>query len=464
MSARTINMPYLRDSSVYFSRLKHLDRPVWLDSGRPSQTRGRYDIISALPESTLTATNKSVVWQNQASAPVIYDDFWAALKEITGQPPITDSSNGLPFNGGAIGYIGYDLGRRVEKLDDSIADDIETPLAELGFYHWALISDHEKQCATLMFCNDISEEKQRMLERLLASDAQDRGTKAAQFRVLQCQPNTSKEDYCSALDRIHNYITAGDCYQVNYAQRFDLPYKGDPFVAYQELREALPSQYSAYLSTPTATVLSLSPECFLTIDKNGHVTTKPIKGTIARGDTKEADDFLASKLLHSEKDRAENLMIVDLLRNDLSKSCASHSVTTPKLFELESYANVHHLVSTVTGQIESQGAVVGLIKDCFPGGSITGAPKVRAMEIIEELEASRRSIYCGSIGYLSYDGQVDLNIAIRSLLFTKDVIHCWGGGGIVADSNTEAEYEETLNKIGILTSTLMDCFGSTPEE
>lgn len=426
--------------------------PVWLDSGKPIQARGRYDIISAAPDSTLTAWPDKTVWRHKDSTEESFTDFWTALKAALA--PIAAPS-ALPFNGGAMGYIGYDIGRQIEGLPNSIADDIEAPLAQLGIYHWALISDHQEKTATVTFGSDVDEQARA---QILADLNRQQHTTTPHLRVSQQSNNTSYDTYVDALSRIHDYILAGDCYQVNYAQRFDLAYSGDPLAAYLKLRSVLPSQYSAYLETPETTVLSLSPECYLNVNADGNVTTKPIKGTVARGHNDKHDQQLAQQLLNSDKDRAENLMIVDLLRNDLSKSCLPHSVSTPKLFDLESYANVHHLVSTVTGKIESSAVLVDLIRDCFPGGSITGAPKVRAMEIIEELEQSRRSIYCGSIGYIGFDGQADLNIAIRSLQFTDDMIHCWGGGGIVADSNPDAEYQETLHKVSILTSTLTQHF------
>lgn len=455
MSPRHFSIPYLSDNSVYFNRIRKMAWPVWLDSGKPSQIRGRYDIISAAPQSTLTAWNDRTVWRHKDCSEVSFDDFWAALKAALDHNPVINNC-GLPFSGGAIGYIGYDVGRQIETLDDSINDDINAPLAQLGLYQWALVCDHDKRITIVSFCDGFDESAQ---QEILSALQQSRPEPLGHLTVNAQLNNTSHSDYMHALSKIHDYILAGDCYQVNYAQRFDLPYNGDPLTGYLKLRQALPSQYSAYIETPETTVLSLSPECYLKVNDFGEVTTKPIKGTIVRGKDAQEDQQLSQQLLNSDKDRAENLMIVDLLRNDLSKSCIPHSVTTPKLFNLESYANVHHLVSTVTGRLDSSTSVVDLIRNCFPGGSITGAPKIRSMQIIEELEKSRRSIYCGSIGYIGYDGQADLNIAIRSLQFTDDMIHCWGGGGIVADSDANKEYQETLDKVAILTSTLTRHFG-----
>ncbi|MGB0734127.1 MAG: aminodeoxychorismate synthase component I, partial [Pontibacterium sp.] len=261
------------------------------------------------------------------------------------------------------------------------------------------------------------------------------------------------------VEKIDDYIRAGDCYQVNYAQRFSAPFEGDLWEAYLLLRASAPTPYAGYLECSQGSLLSLSPECFLTV-KNRTVLTKPIKGTCPRGDNNTSDKALANQLLSSTKDRAENLMIVDLLRNDLSKECTLGSVKVPHLFALESYKNVHHLVSTIEGTLPESTSPLALLKSCFPGGSITGAPKIRAMEIIEELEPHRRSAYCGSLGYISFCGNMNTNITIRTLVGTLDKLYCWAGGGIVADSIIQHEYDETFTKV----SNLLDCLNSTYQQ
>jgi para-aminobenzoate synthetase component 1 len=255
--------------------------------------------------------------------------------------------------------------------------------------------------------------------------------------------NMSREDYGRAFDRIKRYITEGDCYQVNLAQRFSAQASGDPWLAYQALRVMNPAPFSAYLSTPYVQVLSASPERFLRLE-DGRVETRPIKGTRPRAGHARLDAELVQELRESVKDRAENLMIVDLLRNDLAKAC--RAVRVPKLFDVESYATVHHLVSTVTGVLREGCDAIDLLRGAFPGGSITGAPKVRAMQIIEELEPQRRGVYCGAIGYIGFDGAMDLNIAIRTLVYSRGQIRFWAGGGIVADSSVDDEYQETFDK------------------
>jgi para-aminobenzoate synthetase component 1 len=257
--------------------------------------------------------------------------------------------------------------------------------------------------------------------------------------------NMDQMDYARAFNRVQDYIRAGDCYQVNLAQRFSAQAEGDPWAAYCALRDISPAPFAAYLNMPQVQVLSASPECFLRVH-DGVVETRPIKGTRPRSTDAAQDQANAEELCASLKDRAENLMIVDLLRNDIGKSCATGSVKVEKLLELESFANVHHLVSTISGQLAPGHGAVDLLRGCFPGGSITGAPKLRAMEIIEELEPHRRGVYCGAIGYIGFDGNMDTSIAIRTAVYSHGELRFWAGGGIVADSEMDKEYRETLDK------------------
>jgi para-aminobenzoate synthetase component 1 len=263
--------------------------------------------------------------------------------------------------------------------------------------------------------------------------------------------NMTREQYAEKFYRVIDYIHAGDCYQVCLAQRFDAPYKGNPWAAYKQLRQVSPTPFSAYMETPEGALLSLSPERFLKVD-NCKVETKPIKGTRPRGKTDTEDQQLIKELAASPKDRSENVMIVDLLRNDISKHCLPFSVKVPSLFAIETYSNVHHLVTTVTGELESSEQILPLLKGAFPGGSITGAPKLRAMEIIEELEPHRRNGFTGSIGYISSNGRMDTNICIRTLVTNAKGdggghIYCWAGGGLIADSECDSEYQETFDKV-----------------
>jgi len=266
------------------------------------------------------------------------------------------------------------------------------------------------------------------------------------FRVTgEVRSNMDRATYAAGFARIKDYIRNGDCYQVNFAQRFSAPAEGDGWTAYRRLRELNPAPFAAYINTPYGQALSSSPERLLKLDAR-RVETKPIKGTRPRGDTPEGDSAMAEELAGSRKDQAENLMIVDLLRNDIGRVCRPGSIAVPKLFDIESYATVHHLVSTVAGELATDRDAFDLLRACFPGGSITGAPKIRAMQIIEELEPHRRGLYCGSIGYIGFDGNMDVNITIRTLVYNRGEIRCWAGGGIVHDSDVDAEYQETFDK------------------
>lgn len=369
-------------------------------------------------------------------------------------PPALD----LPFCGGAIGFFSYDLARRLEALPATSTQDIDLPEMRVGIYHWAIVQDHEQARAWLVELDNAEAPNEITAETVFHDLKKNIKSSDNSFSISRIESNLKAEEYANAFARIQAYLHAGDCYQVNFAQRFSADYEGDPFTAYLALRAALPSPFSAFMESDRQAILSLSPERFLRVNQ-AIAETEPIKGTIARGPDPVSDQRQAEVLQESLKDRAENLMIVDLLRNDLSKSCTD--VQVPALFQLQSFANVHHLVSKICARLKPGVSPLRILQDCFPGGSITGAPKIRAMEIIEELEPTRRSIYCGSLGYISADGKMDTNIAIRTLACDGSRIHCWGGGGIVADSEVEKEYQESITKVKVLLETLTTRFGKS---
>jgi para-aminobenzoate synthetase component 1 len=421
----------------------HAPGAVLLDAGRPTAQRGRYDLISAWPLAELAPTPDETA---NAFLQRLRQSL-AGLGEC--QPP---ADNPLPFVGGLIGYLSYDFGRRLEQLPAQAVDDLDLADARLGLYAWALITDHQQQRSQLMFHPSINAVERERLSALFATLA---ASAPQPFRLLgRFQSDISEAKYQHCFARIQAYIQAGDCYQVNFAQRFRAGYQGSPWTAYQALRAACPTPFSGYQTLPGGgAIISLSPERFLRISE-GQVETRPIKGTRPRHADPQQDQAQADALLSSQKDRAENLMIVDLLRNDLGRSCRVGSVQVPELFALESYPNVHHLVSAVTGELAVDKDALDLIAGSFPGGSITGAPKIRAMQIIDELEPTRRALYCGSLLYLDVRGEMDSSIAIRSLLAKDGQLSCWGGGGIVADSNAQAEYQESITKVKVLLETL----------
>jgi para-aminobenzoate synthetase component 1 len=319
------------------------------------------------------------------------------------------------------------------------------PDMAVGIYDWALVLDHQTQTACLVSHRRFPETAAllpQLLRRLQNLPPLPADTFRVQGRVAS---NFTLDSYALAFAAVQAYLQAGDCYQINLAQRFSAQAEGDAFGAYLALRNLSPAPYSAFLNLPHAQILCASPECFVSV-RDGDVRTRPIKGTRPRGDDARRDRLLAEELRNHPKDRAENLMIVDLLRNDLGKSCVPGSVHVPELFGVETFANVHHLVSTVEGRLAPGRDALDVLRDCFPGGSVTGAPKLRAMQIIEQLEPHRRGVYCGAIGYVGFDGNMDCNIAIRTLVHSGGRIRCWAGGGIVADSVMESEYRETLDK------------------
>jgi para-aminobenzoate synthetase component I len=451
-------LPYRPDSAPLFDAIAHLPWAVFLDSGRHHPGQSRYDILAAQPFMRLV-TRGSLTEIHAEGVELSREDPFALVRRFLEIDPAI--RGGLPFCGGAIGYFGYDLARRLENLPALAKDDEKAPDMAIGIYDWAVVVDHLEGRSWLVGQGRDADTDVRwdgLVERFSAPPQEK---PRVPFRATSpVSTNMTRESYGHAFRRIHEYIRNGDCYQVNLAQRFSAAASGDPWLAYQGLRVINPAPFSAFLGTPYARVLSASPERFLKVE-GGRVETKPIKGTRPRAGHPRLDAEVAEALRASEKDRAENVMIVDLLRNDLSKNCALGSVKVPRLFDVESFATVHHLVSTVTGELEPGRDALDLLRGCFPGGSITGAPKLRAMQIIEELEPQRRGVYCGAIGYIGFDGDMDLNIAIRTLVHSHGTIRFWAGGGIVADSRVEDEYQETFDKAAAMLKLLQQSAASS---
>jgi para-aminobenzoate synthetase component 1 len=442
-TCRVHPLPYRADPAAYFALVHHAPGAVLLDAGRPLAERGRFDLLSAWPLDSYAPDPGETA-----------EHFFQRLRNGLNALGRNEAPQGneLPFTGGLIGYLAYDFGRRLEQLPERAIDDLALPDARFGLYGWALISDHQQRTSQLVFHPRLEQaERRRLVQLFEAGTTQE----AVPFSLRQpFQADLSQDDYRNAIERIQAYIQAGDCYQVNFAQRFQAPCQGDAWSAYQALRAACPTPFAGFQVLDNGgAILSLSPERFLQVSQ-GRVETRPIKGTRPRGATPAEDAANAAELLASAKDRAENLMIVDLLRNDLGRSCSTGSVRVPELFALESYPNVHHLVSAVTGELAAEKDALDLVASSFPGGSITGAPKIRAMQIIDELEPTRRALYCGSLLYLDVRGELDSSIAIRSLLVKDGTVSCWGGGGIVADSDWQAEYQESITKVKVLLQTL----------
>jgi para-aminobenzoate synthetase component I len=445
-------LPYTPDSTRLFEILREKPWAVFLDSGG----MGRYDILAADPVSTVVTRGSATEVRTRTDIRITAEDPFRVLRH-TLRTKATDAG-GLPFAGGAIGYFGYDLGRRIERLPEIAKDREHLPWMAFGIYDWAVVVDHHARQSWLVGAGRDIRTRARWQELVARFSAHVPDPAGTDFSVLgQPLTNFPPEAYRAAFNKVMDYIGAGDCYQVNLAQRLSCKVDGDDWAAYRALRELSPAPHSAYLRLPFCHVLSSSPERFLEL-RGDRVKTRPVKGTRPRDREPGRDRQLALELLNSSKDRAENLMIVDLLRNDLGKVCEPGSIVVDRLFEVESFATVHHLVSTVGGRLAKGRDALDLVRAAFPGGSITGAPKLRAMQIIEELEPDRRGIYCGAIGYIGFDGDMDLNIAIRTLANSAGEMRFWVGGGIVADSEADAEYEETLDKAAAMLRVL-ESFG-----
>ncbi|MCC5855354.1 MAG: aminodeoxychorismate synthase component I [Idiomarina sp.] len=435
------------DTEALFAPFANEPWAMLLDSAAAEHPDSRFDILVRRPVRTVMLHADSLTVTPPLSAAHRLDtplDLFATLALATAQVPEVhpEVTATLPFVGGSVGYLGYDVARTIERLPTLAVQETEIADAAFGIYHDALIIDHRTQQAFIL-CP-----AERTREAAIGFWQSEPRAVPLPFRMKEAwQSNLTPGTYAERIQRIHEYLKAGDCYQINLAQRFTAQYEGDIWQAYQRLRHANRAPFSAFLNTPETSVLSVSPERFLAVSHEGLVETRPIKGTSVRSHDPLEDQAAAERLKHSEKDQAENLMIVDLLRNDMSRVCSPGSVSVPELFKLESFSAVHHLVSTVRGRLQADRSAFDLMRAAFPGGSITGAPKVRAMEIIEELEPHRRSVYCGSIAYFSRDGQSDSSITIRTLCSVEDRLYCWAGGGIVIDSVDQAEYQETLDKV-----------------
>ncbi|MHA0974311.1 aminodeoxychorismate synthase component 1 [Enterobacter ludwigii] len=432
-----ISLPWRSDAAEFwFARLSHLPFAMLLHSGYADHPYSRFDILVADPLQTLiTQGNVTTTGETQST-----DDPLSLLQQALDALGLTVPQNpDLPFQGGALGLFGYDLGRRFETLPETAQDDIPLPDMAVGLYDWAIIVDHHKQAVSLLSHQDVS-------ARLAWLEAQVPVATADFHLTSAWRANMTAREYAAKFEQVQGYLQSGDCYQVNLAQRFQATCEGDEWQAFTRLNASNRAPFSAFLRLEQGAILSLSPERFIHL-ADGTIQTRPIKGTLPRLADPVADRQQAEKLAASLKDRAENLMIVDLMRNDIGRVAVPGSVRVPELFVVEPFPAVHHLVSTITAQLPASRTACDLLRAAFPGGSITGAPKVRAMQIIDELEPHRRNAWCGSIGYISLCGTLDTSITIRTLTACNENLYCSAGGGIVADSQVDAEYQETFDKV-----------------
>jgi para-aminobenzoate synthetase component 1 len=485
------------------ARCAGLPYRIFLDSARDPERLGRYSFLTADPAVVVRSKGSRTECVDMATggARAVHGHALDVVRELLAPHARAPVAGLPPFQGGAAGYIGYDWGRVLERLPAPRYDDLAIPDVVLGLYDWVLAWDHAERRAWIIStgapCTG-AEGARRAAERLAMVAARlsaaahtrsaastgdapiDPGTATPIDRTFrESDPDAAAHDsggatpvrapsyplhhadvpagvelrssftrsaYLDAVARVREYILAGDIFEANISQRLEAPLREPPWSLYRRLRAINPAPFAAFLELGDVCVLSASPERFLRLTPDRQVEARPIKGTRPRGISPEHDAALGRSLTTSVKDRAENLMIVDLLRNDLSRVCTPGTVRAPELFALEYYSTVHHLVSTVVGELSPELDAVDLLCAAFPGGSITGAPKIRAMEIIAELEPSRRGVYCGSIGYLSVTGALDMSIVIRTYLARHGRVYFSVGGAITADSDPEEEYEETLDK------------------
>jgi para-aminobenzoate synthetase component 1 len=431
-------------------------RLAWLDSAAVGDPRSRYSYLCPEPFSRITADGTSV-WLNREQQA---GDPFTVLAQQLARFSLPPGLAPVPFAGGAVGYLGYELGRWLERLPARHPATPGLPDMAIGFHDVILAFDGwEERC--WLISSGFPERGVERETRARLRAAQIRGLLdgggpvVASPPSLCWTPDSTRAEYEARVARVLDYIRAGDIFQANVtmAHRADRPPGLDPAALYLALRARSPTPFAAYFACDEVTLAGASPERFLKLDPAGRIETRPIKGTRPRRADPAADQAEANALLMSEKDRAENLMIVDLMRNDLGRVAEIGSVRVPELFALESFATVHHLVSAVEARLRPGLGPVDLLRGTFPGGSVTGAPKIRAMEIIDEVETSCRGPYCGAIAWIGFDGAMDSSITIRTLVVTADQIIAQAGGGIVADSDPASEYEEHWVKIRSLLAT-----------
>ncbi|CRK85785.1 Aminodeoxychorismate synthase component 1 [Candidatus Providencia siddallii] len=445
MITNKIELPYHPDIAIkYFTRIYNQPWAMLLHSGKSNYTLHKYDIIVAEPIATLLTYQTGTIISDLKKTKVFSkkNPFTLLNNFIKKYNFNYIIDHRIPFNGGALGIWSYDLIRHIENIPKISKIDMSFPDMAIGIYLWALTVDHNNKIVILTSYDDAN-------DRLKWLHTQKIPHKNKFKLNTTWKSNMSKKQYKQKINKIHEYLLNGDCYQINLAQRFKAEYCGDEWNVFLKLVKINIAPFSSYICIPENTIISFSPERFILL-QNNKIQTQPIKGTLPRLKNIQKDINQIKKLSKSIKNRTENLMIVDLLRNDIGRTAIPGTIKIPELFKVETFPAVHHLVSTITANLSNKYNAINLLESCFPGGSITGVPKIRAIEIIEELEPHRRHGYCGAIGYIDFNGNMDTNIAIRTLITYKKQIFCWSGGGIIADSIANKEYQETLNKIRLI--------------
>lgn len=443
-------------------QLSQLEWCAFLESAETTHVDSNWSIFTAQPIITMQQDNQHTVidYKLESTQQKQTGDPLKIQEQLRKHYFYAEACTDFPFTGGVIAAYDYEMGELYESIDKSLdSENSNKQSYACALYDWAILYHLPKQQYYLMQHKSIQSQQ-------TASSLWSKRLTWLQSLTKNCQKESdtfcltepwqkdyNKAQYADAFLRIQEYILSGDCYQINFAQRLHASYQGDEYLAYCALRDSNKPPFAAFIRLAHKVIISVSPERLLQV-KASKIQTKPIKGTMPRSLNKEVDANNRKQLKDSIKDQAENLMIVDLLRNDIGKVSKIGSVEVPKLFDIESFPAVHHLVSTVTAELDPQYSSEDLLRACFPGGSITGAPKIRAMQLIKELELFKRDIYCGSIAYINGNGDMDSSITIRTLTCKNGIIYCWGGGGIVADSIMENEYQECFDKLSKILPTL----------
>lgn len=450
MKTEIRRLSFYKQAADIFTMYRNREMAVFLDSALENQL-GRYSVIGLYPYIVLKEEN-GMCYRNGVKQSKAFEEILDAELEKRKEKNPTE----LPLTGGAIGYFSYDYGRKFEQIRTRHPKKIRMPEAMLAFYDVLIIEDKKDKALYLTAQGETDDAKtllDHIEQEIFYCESQKKPKR--QHQLAEFTPNFEKEEYKQTIQRMIDYIVEGDIYITNMTQQLTVPSSKDPYEVYRYLRTYNPAPFAGYFNYGSFQVVGASMERFLQV-RDGMIETRPIKGTRKRGSTPAEDTVLRKELQESSKDRSELLMIVDLERNDLNHVCEPGSVQVTEHFAVEAYATVFHLVTTIVGKMKENMAFSDLIRAAFPGGSITGAPKIRAMEIIDELEHDRRGLYTGSMGYISLDGNCDFNIVIRTAVYQDGVYHLGVGGGITCESELEFEYEETLQKAKAVLEAIYD--------
>jgi len=437
-------------ASAIFNAFVSDNYSVFLDNSLNSSTLLNYSYITSDPFLIITSKGNNIKIKERETEKEFFGNPFNILNELIDKYNFDDNINIAPFQGGAIGYMSYEMRHHIEHMPSHALDYLELPEMCFGFYDWVISINHSKNTTTLISTilpNNNHNSATNRIEwvKNKIKNASNLTKEKSKIKVGKLKSNFSEKQYLDSVRKVKYYIEKGDVYQVNIAQRFEIELEEKTWDLYKRLRQITPSNYSAFLRYPESDILSTSPEHFVSL-KESLVHSKPMKGTRPRGSNKKSDNELLNDLKNSLKDRTENLMIVDVVRNDLGKVCLPGSINVKNLFKIEKYEHVFQMITDIYAELNDKYNIVDLLESCFPGGSVTGAPKIRAMEIIDEIEPVQRNVYCGAIGYFGFNGNMKTSIPIRTMIVKNNIGYFHVGGGIIYDSNPSMEYQETLDK------------------